>query len=451
MPEPPVPPPLLTLTLDDSYRRESAPLREQALDLAKEGHFSTALPIFEALCALEPANSDHWSDVGVTLMRMGEWSQAWSAFGRALVHSPQNSLAIKNRDELRSFLGDGNPIMTAPPPPMGKPLPRRTPREREHETTPVANASALPSDSRWWAKPLVLLAADEGGRSVEPGWVERALIERLTRRGARFYVGGLVSPHSPAAVRPVVESWRWLRMPAGRAGRALVTIALNGRGPDAEGRRGAGRELEWALERLNMAAPAFETQHPAAVQPSASCLHALQRAGQTGAFAQLVYRQTLVVSAAPGAGQFVHADRIGTASWQLQVRGVKRWQLCPPVAGCGVGSIDLFDPDYRHCPALRNASCWEATLHAREAIYVPPGYSMQTSSVTHGSVAIGGSVVVRENAPAIARLLRSSCETRETVPWDAAEWGLGGAEAQTTLCGAMQTCLDEWEQLDAAQ
>ena len=36
----------------------------------------------------------------------------------------------------------------------------------------------------------------------------------------------------------------------------------------------------------------------------------------------------LIMGGGQGAGMFLHADTLRTSSWQLQIRGRKKWHLC---------------------------------------------------------------------------------------------------------------------------
>ena len=109
---------------------------------------------------------------------------------------------------------------------------------------------------------------------------------------------------------------------------------------------------------------------------------------------------------------FLHADTLRPASWQLQLRGRKKWHLCDGTAGpaaaaatyCAVrlltplhtfnhhlllrhrhhllllrtpphspprlwqaAAVDAFDPDYGRCASFRGASCLETTVGPGEA------------------------------------------------------------------------------------
>ena len=57
------------------------------------------------------------------------------------------------------------------------------------------------------------------------------------------------------------------------------------------------------------------------------------------------------------AGMFNHRDTLSTASWQMQLRGKKRWHICSPREEplmYGAGRVDAFSPDYDAFPKMLN-------------------------------------------------------------------------------------------------
>ena len=80
-------------------------LREMGRDLAEVGSLPGAKVLFEAARVLMPDQPEVYNDLGVTHVRLREWSHAWDAFKRAITLDPQLEAAIQNRADLFSFLG----------------------------------------------------------------------------------------------------------------------------------------------------------------------------------------------------------------------------------------------------------------------------------------------------------------------------------------------------------
>ena len=360
--------------------------------------------------------------------------------------NPTHSLALENSGDLRRFLGEAHPVVRS----NSLSPPKRQPHPREHEIHPLPRLASLPSEGhalQWWRAPLAFAPARAAPPTANESALrlETVLAVRLARVHGRWYPGGRVDVQSPANSLPVLTLLRALHTPAARAGRSVATVPLDG----------VTGEFNDTLAALDVPLPAIASRHPTALQPTGRCRASLIAADQLRAFDRLIHRRSLVLSSSPGAGQYLHRDRLGTANWQLQLRGSKQWVLCPggahdaaPACAAPPGQgtdnsaarVSVFDPNYAACPTFRNASCLVASLQAGEAIYYPPPWWVQAQSATADAASLAVSVVTREHAPLIATRLKEACNLRLTVPWDD-EWGVTDAAA---LCAAMTPCLDEW-------
>ena len=189
---------------------EVTTLREAAYDLANKSLLRESLPLFEATCALQPTDPQFHNDLGVTWMRLSEWAQAWGALGRALALDPTHKLAVKNLNDLRSFLGTMHPVVVA----NSHSPPRSQPRPREHAVEPLpryatlAAASAAEQDGSWWHRPFVFVDEVEAA-SLAPSktppkmprpQIERVLVELLA---SEVVDARLVTPRAHGHVAPV--------------------------------------------------------------------------------------------------------------------------------------------------------------------------------------------------------------------------------------------------------
>lgn len=94
---------------------------------------------------------------------------------------------------------------------------------------------------------------------------------------------------------------------------------------------------------------------------------------------------------------FNHQDTLSTASWQMQLKGKKKWHICAPAEAEHLyrpGEVDCFNPDYESLPKMKNvchdaivyhticllcnffilqATCFQTVLTPGDFIYYPEG------------------------------------------------------------------------------
>ncbi len=68
-------------------------LTDQAIALAEEGDYASAIDVLRDLTHMEPQQSAHWFNLGKALSDIGRYEEASSAFAQAAELSPQNSAA----------------------------------------------------------------------------------------------------------------------------------------------------------------------------------------------------------------------------------------------------------------------------------------------------------------------------------------------------------------------
>ena len=98
-----------------------------------------------------------------------------------------------------------------------------------------------------------------------------------------------------------------------------------------------------------------------------------------------------------GAGMFGHQDTLPVGSWQAQVVGSKRWQLCSPESTAMVPDSERLDMDSSTADASgggRDGVCYETVLHPGDLIYYPPYYWHTTLNLESPTVALSGTVVL---------------------------------------------------------
>lgn len=413
-------------------------LRDSAVRLSEAGKVRAAIPLFQAAVALRPNDPQSHSDEGVSWMRMQEYRDAWGAYKRALGIDPSHGLALQNKKELAAFLQqgpDGRAIMRNN---EARPKPR-PPRQREHVVTEIPVLTSVAIDTAWWRSPFILeetRGRKRRERQANASSLEAALKAAFPDGRAEYYPGGMVHADVKPTLVPLAEALFRLRSPAGSAGKAGLQLNLT---PE---------RWERMLELAGVSMPSFITS-PGGVAPGTlpgeACHQAMEAANQSANFELETHWRLLVMGGGAGAGMFLHADTLRTSSWQMQIRGRKRWHLCSGAGGqqaashtyCGAGVLDTFDPDYRSCAAFRNAQCQEGVLSPGQVLYYPEDYWHQTTSLDEGAAAISGTVVTPSNGAMVASELRAECDGANRII----------ARGSTQLCAAMASCLGGWTKL----
>ncbi|KAL1496394.1 hypothetical protein AB1Y20_016349 [Prymnesium parvum] len=415
----------------------SEALRASGVALANAGHLRAALPLFLAAVALSPNDPQAHSDEGVTWMRLHEYEQSWGAFKRALLLAPSHAVARDNREELRAYLlhhPNGNRIVAADAP---RPPPR-APRRREHAVEPLRRASRLPSAAGWWQAPFVLperRGRARRERAANATALEAALPRLFPRARAEYYPGGMVHAGVKPTFLPLGEALRRVRGAAGRAGKAYLQLNL---APD---------EWEQLVELVGVREPLFvggvggEMGTPATL-PGQRCARALTSAGKMRDFHLDTHWRMFVMGGGEGAGMFLHPDTLRTSSWQMQLRGRKRWHLCPGEGGpeaaahryCSAADVDTFDPDYSKCPSFKKATCYEGVLSPGEVLFYPEDYWHQTQGLDEGNAAISGTLVTPSNRKLVAQELQKECAGANRI-----------IPRGSSLCDPLSVCIQEWQ------
>lgn len=140
-----------------------------------------------------------------------------------------------------------------------------------------------------------------------------------------------------------------------------------------------------------------------------------------------------------GAGMFNHQDTLRSSSWQLQLKGRKRWHVCDPDQSrflYRAGDVDMFDPDYEAYPLVLNATCYDEVLEPGDMIYYPHAYWHQTLNLDTPTISITGTIVTPSNYRLLMEDLKSECggKRRVFVP-------------DERICSKLERCFLLWEQL----
>ncbi len=124
------------------------------------------------------------------------------------------------------------------------------------------------------------------------------------------------------------------------------------------------------------------------------------------------WRMLLVGS--EGAGMFSHQDILKTASYQLQVGGVKTWHICAPSESPYLDvNMDMFAPDYARFPGALQATCYLDAVVPGDIIFYPADYWHQTlnTPLERGELvfSITDTLVDANNYALVEKGLRDKC------------------------------------------
>ena len=391
-----------------------------AMAAAMKSLYAEALWGFRRACELEPGSALYWNDLGVTLLRAGRLEGAAAAFGAALAIDPafdgaeqnlretraaqegqlaQEQLALDAHgelagaaalqaramalDELEAALAQdpraceaAAPVRLAPP--LGdsayaafkaatgiRHSVQRLPRVRAADIGLPENAAFARGDA-----PYILTAAPSRAAAAA---LARAADAAALARGpcandtADFYPESMVEHTVHPYLVPLARALGELAAPSGDF-------------PLSAAPRG-GRYLHFNMGtdawRDYMAALAPVAVPPHLATPDAWLARGLGEPLATDFLIGNHWRMLLVGS--EGAGMFHHQDLLKTASFQLQVAGVKTWHICAPSESPHLDvALDMFAPDYARFPQGLRARCFLDAVEPGEFIYYPADYWHQT-------------------------------------------------------------------------
>lgn len=255
-------------------------------------------------------------------------------------------------------------------------------------------ASALPEvdapGQLWWRAPFVM--RPPGDLEVGDGYLFNTTALATHVRG----------PQS-AALHPLSSAGDGRRMSLRRA------LAALRRRPTAP----AHVLVTLRLRHYRLLLRAARLSEPSVLEasrlPERECEGALVPANASSDFERSLRWRMLALGGAAGAGMPLHVDEPPTANWHLQLRGRKRWLLCPP--------------------AERPGACSETTLHPGASLFYPEGWWHQTRTLDAGAASVSRSVVTPGSAAPFAGGARRWCAAARLL------------DSHARLCEALAPCL----------
>jgi hypothetical protein len=148
-----------------------------------------------------------------------------------------------------------------------------------------------------------------------------------------------------------------------------------------------------------------------------------------------------------GAGMFSHQDILKTASYQLQLAGVKTWHICAPSESPHLSvDMDMFAPDYARFPRALAASCYLDAARPGDVVFYPADYWHQTLNTPAApgglSLALTDTLVDASNYERVTAGLRDKCKA--PTPFNR------GGMTQA-VCDRMPALERVWEGMFAGQ
>ena len=445
----------------------SEKVHAHAMTYAVRGAYAESLWGFRRACELDPRNALWWNDLGVTLLRMQRLRAAEAAFLAALQLDPASTSATNNLVEARAHLREaigggsgseaaavavGGDATTAVAAGAGALQARALALDETEEWLAMGSGSACSSSledeyvrlvpplnasstaafkaatgirhsvsplPRLSREDLELPANQDFAAGQRPYILKRAIPPRhaaLRRAGdlAALAAGPLANETAdfyPESM--VLHTVHPYLLPFSRALQEL--LAPSGEFPLPTSPRG-GRYLHVNLGNEQWAAY-LATLAPFAVPAPLDTADAWLRAGLGEPLASDFaignhWRMLLVGS--EGAGMFSHQDILKTASYQLQIAGVKTWHICAPSESAHLSvEMDMFAPDYARFPAALQARCFLDAVGPGDMIFYPADYWHQTLNTPKErgglSLAITDTLVDASNYERVISGLRDKC------------------------------------------
>ena len=181
-----------------------------------------------------------------------------------------------------------------------------------------------------------------------------------------------------------------------------------------------------ALQQLGVHEPDFLARR---LMPERECEAALAPANVSWLFEQSLHWRMIAIGALEGAGMHMHVDSPALSTWHVQLRGRKRWTLCPP-PGDTTGS-----------------NCSTAILHAGQSVFYPAFYAHSTRTLDAGAVSLSRSLITPGHAAHTAEELSAyfgcggDSESCDATVRGANSDAYCNAGSYDVLCDAVRPCL----------
>lgn len=438
------------------------------MSYATRGDYAPALWGFRRAVHLDPHNSVHWNDLGVTLLRLQRFPSAEAAFQASLRRDGGNRDARNNLGETRGFMArdasGGAPSSVAVDAAGGAVVEAGGADGVDALALALTPEEAATRDAADCAKLTSALAGVPAVRLAPPlddaSFAEfvratgiRHAVRRLPRvhvrdlgarenraylEGAAAYILlGSASPTSRAFSRAgdatLLQRGRFANDTADFYPQSMVehnvhpaltpfSVAVEEllrpsyAYPLNEAPRG-GRyiHLNMGHDQWHAYLAQLKWAPPPSLGSSDAWLAAVYDSADARSDFLIGNHWRMLLIGSEGAGMFSHQDILKTGSYQLQIAGVKTWHICAPDQSPLLDvNMDMFAPDYARWPAALGASCWLDTLAPGEALYYPADYWHQTLNTPPApgqlSVAITDTLVDCHNQRRVQAGLLDKCK-----------------------------------------
>jgi ribosomal protein L16 Arg81 hydroxylase len=116
----------------------------------------------------------------------------------------------------------------------------------------------------------------------------------------------------------------------------------------------------------------------------------------------------------------LHTDNVDSATWQAQIKGRKRWRVCPPsetpflyegATKRDTGSSDLntFTASTDQYPLWAYARCYDYVAKPGDVLYYPPNYWHQTMNLDDETIALTSRVMHPTNFNLVFNKFKEEC------------------------------------------
>lgn len=400
-----------------------------------EDSLKNALPFLRGAVKAVPTNAEYWNDLGVSEARAGMLTEAKKRFSAALRIDAEHREALRNYQQVKADLAAG--INARGREAVGK-------AAVQHRTVALEELTKLPAlaginiETPALKRPFIVRDALKklgGSIALESHRVLDYLHREHGEELVDFY------PQNMLLSRPSQLYF----LPLSRAIDQITGIPdIVYRDVDASL---SGSYAQWNMPqtawvdlltflgiRDSLPFPFQSLGNPSLDQalsdPLVSCL---KKNNRLDSYAKATH-MFMTLLGEKSAGMHNHQDFLRTASFQLQLAGRKKWNICPPTDSFWDGhewvsrpgsafareghsylgepaDVNMFSSkiDYVKHYGLVNATCFQVIVQPGDILYYPKDFWHQTLNLETPTVSISANVVSAECSNDVFDVLQKEC------------------------------------------
>lgn len=369
------------------------------INAAMVNDYVVSIPYLRAACRLKPTDQYFWNDLGVTEMRMGEYRKAIKRFQKTLEIQKDYKVALDNLNELKKFVpkDEYDHIL-------------KTEKVQLHRVSDVKYVD--PYDGVFDIMDGYVSIANYDAL-LEPFVVKQALLHWRwnldainTKELIKSYGNTIVDYYPQNMLDERIFPFRApLTKVLGNISRPQEIYSnVDASEPGTYIHWNIGYS-EWhnLISKMNGIIPTLFDD-----------TFWLSQCFENNEMINLFHYNTrwkMVLIGEAGASMFNHKDAMKGASVQFQIKGRKKWHICPPDQEryMNFGHIDMFNPDYERHPELKKAECYQFITEPGDVVFYPKNHWHQVLNLDTPTIAFTATLATPDNYRDITEKLNNEC------------------------------------------